>query len=148
MDNVKLENMLERHEGLKLFPYNDATGGKIELIDGNITVGIGCNLSAGISRDLAIIILRYYIVFFTKKLQTIVKKFDRLNEARQAALIDMIFNVGVTGFMKFVEMLKAIDDGDFYKAADEMLNSPWATKVGNRSNELAFMMRVGTWQNL
>ena len=38
-------------------------------------------------------------------------------------------------------MLKALEDGNYDKVADEMLDSKWAKQVKGRSIELAEMMR-------
>ena len=52
----------------------------------------------------------------------------------------MYFNLGNRLF-NFVNMLKALEDGNYDKVADEMLDSKWAKQVKGRSIELADMMR-------
>jgi lysozyme len=83
----------------------------------------------------------------TKTADRLLKKFNysHLSSARQAVLINMAFNMGVNGVLKFKKMFKAISDNDFELAAYEMLDSLWAEKVGYRSDELAEQMLSGEW---
>ena len=49
--------------------------------------------------------------------------FDTLSDERQDVLVDMSFNLGRPRFSKFKNMIGAVQDGDFSKAADEILDS-------------------------
>jgi len=128
---------LTKHEGLRLRPYK-CPGGKT-------TIGIGRNLDDnGITESEAIILLFNDTARTTKELQQALgPAFDDLNEARKIALIDMAFNLGITKFLKFEKMLRAIYRGDFDRASTEMLKSKWATQVGPRAQELAEIMKAG-----
>ena len=66
--------------------------------------------------------------------------------ARQGVCVNMAFNLGVSGFFKFKNMIAAMNDCYYEKAANEMLNSRWAKQVTNRANELAIQMDSGEWQ--
>ena len=57
----------------------------------------------------------------------------------------MYFNLGNRLF-KFVNMLAALNEGNYEKVADEMLDSKWAKQVKGRSIELADMMREDKYQ--
>jgi lysozyme len=57
----------------------------------------------------------------------------------------MVFNLGMTGFTKFKKTIAAIEDGDFDKAAEEMVDSRWTSQVGYRAYELADQMKSGEW---
>ena len=70
----------------------------------------------------------------------------KLNLARQAVCINMAFNLGVHGFCKFKNMLKAIREDKFERAAIEALDSRWASQVGDRATELATQLATGEWQ--
>jgi lysozyme len=58
-------------------------------------------------------------------------------------MINMAFNLGFAGMMKFKKMIAAIEKKDFEQAATEMLNSRWADQVGERADRLAKMMFTG-----
>jgi len=64
-----------------------------------------------------------------------------LSTVREGVLINMIFNLGRPRFMKFKKFLKALQEKNYKKASEEMLNSRWASQVGDRATELAQKMR-------
>lgn len=53
-----------------------------------------------------------------------------LNDARQAVLIDMAYNLGVAGLLQFRMTLKSIREGQWEDAKVNMLDSQWAVDVG------------------
>lgn len=69
--------------------------------------------------------------------------YDRLDEARKIVVIDMVFNLGEGGFGGFHATIHAIQTGNFSQAADNMLQSLWASQVGHRAVEDASIMRSG-----
>ena len=69
-----------------------------------------------------------------------------LSEPRKAVCVNMAFNLGVSGFSKFKNMIFAINDYSYKKASIEMLDSRWAKQVPNRANELANQMKSGVWK--
>lgn len=50
----------------------------------------------------------------------------------KAVLLDMCFNIGYTGLMKFKKMWFALGNKDYPLATREMKDSSWYTQVGNR----------------
>ena len=70
-----------------------------------------------------------------------------LDEVRQCAIINMAFNLGVSGLLKFKKMISALENKDWRQARIEMINSRWSTQVGRRSEELAEQMLSGRWRN-
>ncbi len=54
--------------------------------------------------------------------------------------------MGPAGVAEFRRMLAALHVGDYELAAAEMLDSKWALEVGNRAQELAAMIRTGSYQ--
>lgn len=73
-------------------------------------------------------------------------RLSRLNLARQAVCVNMAFNLGINGFLRFKNMIKAIKADEFEQAANEALDSRWASQVGNRATELATQLATGEWQ--
>jgi len=65
--------------------------------------------------------------------------------ARQAAVISMLFNLGLQGFLGFRKMVAALRDGRWDEAADESLDSERAKQLPRRSAEEALMIRSGNW---
>ena len=54
----------------------------------------------------------------------------------------MMFNMGRPRLSKFVGMRKAIEEKDWSRAADEMIDSRWYKQVTNRAERLVQRMRA------
>lgn len=127
------------HEGLRLKPYR-CTADKL-------TIGFGRNLEdKGITQEEAEYLLSNDILAVQSVIWKSIPAYDRLNDARKGVLVNMAFNLGMNGLLKFKKMLSAIEYGHFTQASREMLDSNWANQVGNRAQELAEQMKTGEWQ--
>ena len=127
--------LLIKHEGIEFKPYEDT--------EGKLTIGVGRNLAdVGISRDEAMYLLRNDI---DRAIEAAEKYpwFSRINPARQAVVISMIFNMGPKRFSRFHKTINFIEAEMFQEAADEMLRSKWAYQVGRRATELSIIMHDG-----
>lgn len=134
----KLTDMLVDHEGMRRKPYR-CTAGKL-------TIGVGRNLDdRGISPDEAMYMLANDIRDSRRELSAAFPWFDKLDEVRQAVLIDMCVNLGLSRLQGFRNTLSLIGVGKYEAAAQEMLNSKWAEQVGRRAQRLSRMMATGHW---
>jgi len=134
--DAKLKQQLIRHEGIKLKPYK-CTAGKL-------TIGIGRNLEdVGITAEEAHAMLDTDIKRVIYGLENNFDIFNTLPRVRKNVLINMAFNLGLTGISKFKKMWEAIEMADYKLAAREMLDSRWATQVGGRAIELSEQMESG-----
>ena len=70
-----------------------------------------------------------------------------LNEARQAAMLNLCFNLGWPRLSLFKNMLDASEKSDWERAADELMDSKWFSQVGLRGLELVEQLRTGQWQD-
>jgi lysozyme len=68
---------------------------------------------------------------------------NKCNQARQAILISMAYQLGLTGVSQFQKMWMALSNGDFSLAAKEMLNSKWAKQTPNRTKRHVEQMERG-----
>lgn len=135
--NQFIKDQLIKHEGLRLKPYY-CTANKL-------TIGIGRNLDdVGISEDEALILLENDIIKVQKQAENF-PWFLQLNEERQCVILNMIFNLGLHGFLKFKETIRYLETGQYEQAAIEMLESKWADQVGERAKELSKIMFSGTF---
>ena len=66
---------------------------------------------------------------------------DSQPEDCQRVCINMAFNLGRNRLSKFKKMITAVNEGNYQKAADEMIDSKWYRQVGRRSEELVEIMR-------
>ena len=135
MDRIKAQ--LVRHESLRLKPYR-CTAGKL-------TIGIGRNLDdCGITESEAYIMLINDIMNCEKQLQAKIPDiYNGLDEVRKSVLLNMCFNLGISGLLGFKNTLEFIKVGDWERAANNMLVSRWAKQVGRRAIELSELMRKG-----
>ena len=58
--------------------------------------------------------------------------YQKQTEVRKAVLLDMCFNIGYTGLMKFKKMWFALGNKDYPEASRQAKDSAWYTQVGNR----------------
>lgn len=127
---------LKKEEGFRAKVY--------KCIAGKNTIGFGRNLDdKGITYEEAEYLLKNDIKMVDTWLNGNVPIYATLTPERQFVLIDMCFNLGFVGLLKFRKMFEAIKAGEFAKAAAEMLNSKWAVQVGPRARKLARIMETG-----
>ena len=130
-----LEDQLILHEGLKLRMYQCPAE--------YWTIGVGRNLETkGLSRDEALYLLRNDIREITEQLERL-GWYRALDPIRQKVIIDMAFNLGLSGLLSFKHMIQALNCYDYNTAADEMVDSLWYRQVGKRAERLVKMMRTG-----
>lgn len=137
----QLRKMLRRHEGVKTHFYKDHLG--LE------TIGVGRCIapgSLGLSDDEVDYLLDNDVVRCIKELTRALPWFNRLDDVRRDALIDLCFNLGLTRLLGFKKALAAMEASEWLTAKIELLDSRWAKQVGNRSAEIAEMIRTGEYQ--
>lgn len=134
----ELKKILVEHEGLKLFPYDDTMG--------ILTIGVGRNLkSRGISNSEAMYMLSNDITRCDLELL----KFDwykDLDQVRKEAMIELVFNMGMSRMLGFTKMISALKVKDYKTASKELLNSNWSEQVKeNRANNIANRILTGKY---
>jgi len=134
----QLRDQLARDEGLRLTAYQDSLG--------VWTLGFGHNLSNPIPRAAAVLILEADLEDAMQQVHDRLAWVIELSEARRAVLVGMAFNLGMAGLLGFRKFLSAVQARDWEMAAREMLDSRWATQVGDRARRLAAQMRDGVWR--
>ena len=165
MNNDKIKEILEEHEGLKLEAYQDSLG--------IWTIGIGHNLQEeqsdeelealrinegkweyyngttwkhfGITQEQAYDLLDIDIEDAIHDIPLDPETLAALTDARYTVLLSMAFQMGGRGIRKFKKFLAAVEGGDWDTAAEEMLDSRWAKQTPERCQELSAWMRHGTF---
>ena len=144
-------DLLKRHEGFKAKVYLCPAGKQ--------SIGYGYNLEANPLKLPNVVLEELYengiswakaerlLVGEVNRLEILlIRELDyylQLNEARKAVLLNMAYNLGVNGLMKFKKTLAHIREENYPLAAKEMLNSNWARQVHGRASELSLIMRTG-----
>lgn len=138
---MSIQNTVEqikKHEGFRSRPYY-CTAQKL-------TLGYGRNLDdVGISEQEAEILL---INDLTECRAGVKRNIDIrfCNSVQVDALVNMAYNLGLSGLLAFKKMIRELEAGNFPEAANEMLDSRWASQVPSRAEELALQMVTGQWQ--
>lgn len=154
IDMYKTTHRLMMHEGLRLQPYFCKKG--------KLTIGVGRCLDTnplspeeekvvgdwkhGITQNAALYLLRNDIKKIYRELKRRLKFFETLDQERQYALVDMAFNLGVSGLLKFKKMLDYMHHQNFEAAAAECLNSKYAATVGARAKRIARTIETGEFK--
>lgn len=155
IDEFEAVQRLSLHEGIRLQPYRCSRG--------YLTIGVGRNLetnplsreeikvlgrrdlSSGITRQEAFFLLRGDIRRTLENCRKNIPFFDNLDDERQYVLVDMAFNLGISGLLKFKKMLTFIGVGNYRQAAAELLSSRYASQVRIRAERLAQTLQNGYW---
>jgi lysozyme len=153
----EMPDILQRfvlHEGLVLSPYRCPRG--------RLTIGIGHNLEAhpitpeerkvlgdwahGITKNGAFYLLRRDLNRCRSECRAALPFWNTLDDERQYAMLDMCFNLGIGGLLKFRKMLDAMAIGDYRGAAKECLASKYAKDVGKRAKRIAKTIETGEFK--
>ena len=135
---MRIEDLLIKHEAMRLKPYHCTAGA--------LTIGVGRNLdSMGLSEDEAYYLLQNDIRRCEKELLKVFEWFAYLDNVRQDAMMDMCFNLGISRLRGFAKALEAMEDGNYEEAAVEFLDSNWADQVGQRAITITNMIRTGEY---
>lgn len=134
MDLWRLKETLIRHEALRLKPYLCS--------EGKMTIGVGRNIEDnGIRQNEAMFMLDNDIKETVDQLEKF-EWFNGLTDVRKEVLVNLHFNIGHYSFLGFRNMIAAIKNGNFERAAEEMKDSKWYRQVGSRAVELCEAMKT------
>ena len=144
---------LELDEGVRLSPYRCTAG--------FLTIGVGRNLDTNkltaeelafvghncrtkpITKEQSDYLLKNDIEKVCADLMKFLPWWTYLGDVRKRVLVNMAFNLGTEGLLKFENTLALIRSGSYAQAAAEMVKSKWAKQVGKRADRLANMMKTG-----
>jgi lysozyme len=138
--------LLKRHEGLRLTAYR--------CTEGVLTIGYG---HTGVDVKEGLTITKEHAEELLVKDMEIAEKdarlfnyYHKLDPVRQAVIVNMLFNLGLFRFKKFLRFNMAMSKGNFDVASQEMMSSRWARQVGDgpggkfdRAEELSKIMLTG-----
>jgi lysozyme len=135
---------LRGDEGERLTVYQDHLG--------YWTIGIGVLVDArkpgaGITPEESAYLARNRVHARIASLSRALPWFDRLDAARQAALLNMSYQLGVEGLLAFAKALAAIRDERWDLAHTELLDSLWAKQTPERARRVARQIQTGEWQS-
>lgn len=137
---------LKSEESFRQYPYNDRTGKRITCItddpetSGNLTWLYGINLETAGSQELGELVARWVLGGIEKYLLAY-PWYANCDAVRQSVLLDIAFNTGVAGLLKFKRMIAAITRYDWPSAATEChVQDP---RLAGRYEKLAQLLLTG-----
>lgn len=137
---MNVRDLIEKHEDRIAHAYQDS--------EGFLTIGIGHLIDkrkgGGLPDHIIDALFEYDLTTHRNELFVQLPWVAELDEVRQAALIDMYFNLR-GNLLGFKETLRYIQARAWAAAADAMMDSKWAIQVGDRAIELSEMIRSGKW---
>lgn len=108
-----------REEGKRTHCYNDSTGETVTCQPhGNLSIGYGINLETGLDEAEMAWLLQHRLGLTDAALRAY-SWYSGIDEVRGSVLLDVAFNAGVSGLLKFPHMLAAASDGDYVAMADQ-----------------------------
>lgn len=137
MSYEKLVATLKDDEGYRQFVYDDTEGFK--------TIGYGTMIEPGgqgVSRAAAEFMMRERIDSLYAEL-SVYEWFAELNPARQRAIANMAYQMGVAGVLGFRKMIAALKREDWAQARYEALDSKWHKQTPNRAHRVAGVILTG-----
>jgi len=134
-DLIGFEGAIRNHDGDHM-PYEDTRGVQ--------TIGYGHRVDNGITEAAARVILEADIATAERNVPVLFPAAHLLDAVRQEVIVQMMFQLGLRGFGKFVQFRAAVLAQDWERAADEILDSDAARESGRRWRVLARWMRDGT----
>ncbi|MDX1700461.1 MAG: glycoside hydrolase family protein, partial [Melioribacteraceae bacterium] len=124
LDDRGMDQIME-HEGVRLNVYR-CTSNKL-------TIGVGRNLEdRGITKEEAMYLFANDVRDFKTRLYKEIPWIEKLTVARQWVLINMAFNMGIAGLMKWKNTLSLIEKGRYKLAASMIKKSKSAKQVKER----------------
>ena len=133
---------LKRDEGEKLHAYQDTLG--------FWTIGIGILIDqrkgGGLRPEESEFIFRNRLKLLDEELARVLPWLSKLDPARRGVLLNMAYQMGVTGLLGFKTTLALVSAGKYQEAAAQMLQSKWAKQTPARAQRLSNQMATGDWQ--
>ena len=132
-----MKDLLEKikhHEGFVEHVYDDSLGIP--------TIGYGFAIKdLVLDEDIAEDILMRKLERLKRNANSRFKWLEDMPVVVQEVILNMCYQLGVTGVSKFRKAISALQEGDWDEAADEMLDSLWAKQTPNRATELSDIVR-------
>ena len=138
----RLLKSVKEHEGYRNKVYLDTLGKR--------TVGVGHLCVEDFWEDDKEYAEDFLMDILKKELQEAIRGAKQLmedhgcadiDEQAEEILIEMVFQLGMTGVSKFKNMWKCLAEQNYIGASFEMLDSRWAKQTPNRAKSMAELMK-------
>lgn len=143
MNEAQITEDLREDEGEVLHAYKDSLG--------YLTIGVGILIDqrkgGGITKEESAYLLANHIRRKAGELLARAPWVADLNDARQGALVNMCFQMGVEGVLGFRNSLALIRAGKFEEAGAALKQSKWYGQTPNRAARVIKQIVTGEFRN-
>ena len=127
-------NSIKAHEGYEPMVY--------KCTEGHDTIGIGFKVAdLKLSEEVCDLIMAEILDDLISRIERKISWFRYTEDEVKLVIVNMSYQMGLSGVLKFKRALAAMEIKNWGMAADEMLDSLWARQTPNRANELADIIR-------
>ena len=134
MNTDTITSSLKRHEGFRSRVYNDSLGIP--------TIGYGFAIKdLVLSESISSLILKDKVSVLVSQVMDKFPWLEHSPENIQSVIVEMCYQLGVTGVSHFKNTLKAMEERRWSDAANGMLDSKWAKQTPSRAKEMSEIVR-------
>ena len=127
-------NSIKAHEGYEPMVY--------QCTEGHDTIGVGFKVDdLFLSEKVCDLILEEKLNDLIPRIERKLSWFRYTQDEVKLVIVNMCYQMGLSGVLKFKRALAAMEIKNWEMAADEMLDSLWARQTPRRANELADLIR-------
>jgi len=113
-----------------------------QCTEGHDTIGYGFAIKdLVLSRDICDTILEAKVSELKLRIQQKFPFISDLPDEVQNVVIEMCYQMGVSGFSKFKKTISLLESKEFLSASKEMLDSRWAKQTPNRAKKLSDIVK-------
>ena len=125
-----LIKQIKHHEGYRSRVY--------KCTEGYDTIGYGFAIKdLVLSEEVCEMILIEKLEFLEKSIKNRFSWYDESPQVIKEVIMNMCYQLGVSGFSKFKKTTSYLSKGDYKSASVEMLDSKWARQTPNRAKDLS-----------
>jgi lysozyme len=143
-DQTSCETFVGTNEGLRLTPYDDKTGLPVKAPQGDLSIGFGCNLADGLTRDQATLLMQNALVDCEIELKQAFNFYTTLTPYRKIAMLDLCYNLGIGSLKSFSTFISLMEQGDFEGASSDLLSTELYTQEPVRTNRVIYLIKNNT----
>jgi lysozyme len=128
--------MIETEEIIKTIVANEGFSSSVyKCTEGHDTIGHGFKISElYLPKEISLRLLRIKISEKMLQIKQIMPWYSELPKEAKIVVFDMVYQMGISGFLKFKKSIKHLKEHNFKKASLEILDSLWAKQTPNRAN--------------
>lgn len=141
MEDKTIRDLIAHDEGKVLKVYKDSLGYLTVGIGHKVTSADGLYLNDIISEERCNKLFDKDFKSAVSGCEQNIKEFKTFPDRVKYILVNMSFNMGIYGVLKFKNFIASIIKKDYIKAEKDLINSIWYKQVTNRAKRLIQLLK-------